>query len=109
MMHKVLFSLVLFLALNAVFGESFAEPACDSGWTEFGDEKCYYVVPKLMTWEEANTACKGASNGSRMVAIKFKDEQDFIEDLLFKKQKLVDNVWIGAKRLNNKSEFRYAS
>ncbi len=37
-----------------------------------------------------------------MVTIPFKDEQDFLSNLLFKTHKVVDNVWIGAKCTSNK-------
>lgn len=39
--------------------------------------------------------------------IKSKEEEDFIEDYLLNQKKIYKNVWIGAKRNNARSEFRW--
>ncbi len=55
----------------------------------------------LQTYEDAEKTCQ-QENSSRLISISFREEQEFLSNFLFNKSQVVDNVWIGAKYINNK-------
>ncbi len=71
-------------------------------WETYKDEKCFKVLDKVGTEEEAEKICSQQENNSTLITIHSKDEQDFLSNLLFKTHKVVDAVWIGAKFSSNK-------
>lgn len=76
------------------------------GKLQCNEEKCYLLVNQIGNWEEAKTTCEGLAEKYSMLAIiDSKEEQDFVEDYLFKKEQIIDNVWIGGRRENVSSEF----
>ena len=63
-----------------------------------------------MTRDEALTACEGPNRASYMpsiVKIESKSEQKQIENYLFKRLGITENVWIGAKRDEDSSNFEW--
>lgn len=86
-----------------------ASGACGSNWVQYGEEYCYQVVEKTVNWDQAKQLCEelDSESNSTLVAIRSKDVQDFIEDYLYNQKNVIDNVWIGAKRNDENSEFRY--
>jgi Lectin C-type domain len=82
-------------------GESISQDSCGD-WEPFKEEKCFKIFEKvgLQSYEEASKICK--DNDSSLVSIRSQEEQQFLTNLLFSKSKLVENVWIGAKYINNK-------
>lgn len=101
-MMKILF-IVLFLKLVA-----FANSSCKKGWQKFENEKCYKLFNDFLTWDEAIAKCQSLENvsNSTMLTIKSVEEQDFIQKWLFIQKEVSDNVWLGARRINAKTEFR---
>lgn len=83
---------------------------CGSDWVPFGEEKCYQLVTDhAATWDKAKSICESLSDGEEnatLVMIKFEEEEDFIEDYLIKQKQVLENVWIGARRSDNNSDFR---
>jgi hypothetical protein len=75
-------------------------------WELYKDEKCFKVLGKVGTEEEAEKICSQQENRSTLITIHSKDEQDFLSNLLFKTHNVVDSVWIGAKYSSNK--FKWA-
>jgi hypothetical protein len=76
---------------------SLHENGCDN-WKSYKDEKCFKLFDSFKTFDDANQFCKNQKANSNLVSIASQEEQDFIANYLFEKQKIVDNVWIGAKR-----------
>lgn len=97
----VFYSLMLLVYTSRVKCEN----QCDPGWSQYGDEFCYQVVEKVVKWQQAKELCEDLDN-STLTMIKSKEEQDFIEDFLYKQKHIVDNVWIGGHRIDGNSEFR---
>ncbi len=46
-------------------------------------------------------ACLRAGNGSYLLTMLSKEEQEFISEFIFKTHKMVENVWLGLKKNNN--------
>lgn len=97
---------LLFMCVS-IGNKSFAVSQCDEGWIQFGDEKCYQLVEKVANWQQAKSLCEDGSNHSTLAMITSQQEQDFIEDYLYRQKHTVDNVWIGGKRTDDNSEFRW--
>jgi hypothetical protein len=55
----------------------------------------------LLTYEEAEKSCSLAENGSYLITIHSKEEQDFVSNFLFGTNGLVENIWLGLKNKNN--------
>ncbi len=72
-------------------------------WEPYKDEKCFKIIDEtLRAHADAEKSCSQLENSSTLLIIRFKDEQDFLSNFLFKTNKKVDNVWIGAKFTTNK-------
>lgn len=82
---------------------------CEDGWTEFGDnDKCFRLLEKVATWEEAADFCKeNGSNKSTLATIKSQLEQNQILNYLYHQKNTIDNVWIGGRRLNASERFKW--
>ena len=77
-------------------------------WTAFKDEKCVKVFAhlNLRTYKSAKSICTSQkADHPKLVMIHSKEEQDFIENLLFDEKKVIENVWIGAKFDNETKQF----
>ncbi len=55
----------------------------------------------MLTYEEAEKSCSLAENGSYLITIHSKEEQDFVSNFLFGTNGLVENIWLGLKNKNN--------
>jgi hypothetical protein len=66
---------------------------------QFKDEKCIQIIDKTVTqtFEKAHAVCASKGHEVTLLAIRSQEEQDFIQQYLLKKIKVVDNVWLGAK------------
>ncbi len=72
-------------------------------WQQYEGQKCVKIVDadKTLSFDDAVKACLQADNGSYLLTIHSKEEQDFISEFLFKTNKIVENVWLGLKKDNN--------
>ncbi len=72
-------------------------------WQQYKDEKCVKILgaDKILSFDDAVKACLQADNGSYLLTMHSKEEQDFISEFLFKTNKIVENVWLGLKKDNN--------
>ncbi len=71
-------------------------------WASYKDEKCFKVFDKvgLQTHDEAEKICQ--EEKSNLLSIHSLEEQEFLNEFIFTKSKVVDNVWIEAKFDNKK-------
>jgi len=75
-------------------------------WETFKDEKCFKIFSKedLQTYENALKSCSQLEKVStRLLTISSKEEQDFVSDFIFNKNKIKEDVWLGGKRVNSSS------
>ena len=90
---------------------------CGHGWEEFSDNsstgvECYRLVQKAVTYEQAKEECEQLSedNEAKLATINSDAAQHFVTLYLFHKLKLVDSVWIGAKRsLENVRRYEFCT
>jgi hypothetical protein len=96
----VIFSLLI---LSICYGITIAADLPCGDWEPYKEEKCFKIFDKvgLQTYEDAEKTCHQQDNSSRLISIRFREEQEFITNL-FKTHRVVDNVWIGAKYIINK-------
>jgi hypothetical protein len=66
-------------------------------------KKCINIFDsgRFFTFDDAEKSCSQLGDGSSILSIYSKEEQDFISDSLFKTNKMVDNVWLGLKKNSN--------
>ena len=92
-------------------GDSFASNTSACGdWVVFKEEKCLklYVDKDLQTYENAKQICASQEIGNpTLIMINSKDEQDFIENLLFNVNKVVEAVWLGARKDPKTKKFHW--
>lgn len=71
------------------------------------EKKCYLLVQDSATWQDGIRICQNIDIDSNVTIaiIKSKEEDDFVKKYLNKKR-VIKNVWIGAKRDNESSDFR---
>ncbi len=76
---------------------------CGDNWQHYKDEKCVQIIgaQNTLSFDEAEKQCLQADNGSSLLTIHSKEEQDFISEFLFKTNKIVENVWLGLKKSSN--------
>ncbi len=69
----------------------------------YDDQKCIKIFYKkrLMTFDDALKLCLQLGNGSTILTINSKEEQNLISKFLFKTHNIVDGIWIGLKNKNN--------
>lgn len=74
----------------------------------YSNEKCIKVFNKLQTYEEAKITCiQQETNNPSLITINSLEEQKFLESLFFDQNKIVDNIWLGAKRNNKTNQFEW--
>src|SRR5699024_1501671 len=71
-------------------------------WEPYKDLKCFKVANKLGTFADAEKACHDLDSSAQLISIASHEEQQFVQNFLFVKSKLLDNVWIGAKNVAGK-------
>ena len=71
-------------------------------WIQYKDNKCFKVLEKKSTEDEAIAYCKQSDQKSSLVSIHSKEEQEFLNNVLKIYSNISDNAWIGLK-YNNKS------
>jgi hypothetical protein len=59
----------------------------------------------LQTYENAIKTCKQEDQTSNLLSIRSLHEQEFLNNLLFANNKVVDEIWIGLKNKSNKFEW----
>ena len=52
----------------------------------------------MLNYQDAIKACHAASPDATLLSIESSHEQLFMSDLLFHRYKVVDTVWLGARR-----------
>ena len=77
-------------------------------WHQFKDIKCIQIADKdnLHNFEDSEKICSQMDKTSTLITIHSAEEQEFINEYLFKTNKIVDNVWIGLKYNNNAFEWK---
>jgi hypothetical protein len=58
-----------------------------------------------MTFDDAEKSCNQLGNGSTLLTIHSKEEQNLISNFLFKTHNIVDGIWLGLKINNNSFEW----
>jgi hypothetical protein len=58
-----------------------------------------------LIFDDAEKSCLQADNGSSILTIHSKEEQEFISEFIFKTNKIVDNIWLGLK--SNNKQFKW--
>jgi len=78
-------------------------------WYSFKDMKCIKIIDKetLHNFDDSEKICSQMS--STLITIHSAEEQNWISEFLFKTNKIVDNVWINMKIMNNKIEWKDSS
>lgn len=73
-------------------------------WIPFKHDKCFKIFDKvgLQSFDDARKTCSDHGNSSRLIQINSLEEQEFVVNYLFQENHIVDNVWLGAKFVNNK-------
>jgi len=104
-MVSQIISKFLFTLTESILDESVADDSPCGDWEPYKDEKCFKVLRKYGSEEEAEKICNQEENSATLIIIRSKDEQDFLSKLLFHTHKVVDNVWIGVKHTSN--EFKW--
>lgn len=95
-----------YILLLLFFFNSTCAHTCDGEWVPFKTEFCFKVLPsKLDTYADAEAECK--KEASSLAVIHYAEEQQFLSDFLFKKSKLVNSVWIGARNIASGSKSTY--
>jgi hypothetical protein len=77
-------------------------------WESYKDEKCIKILEseKLLSFEDGEESCMEEDSGS-ILTIHSKEEQEFISKFLFKTHGIVDDIWIGMKRINNSHKYMW--
>lgn len=91
------------------------EPTQCADWKLYKDEKCFKIVEKagIQSQEDAEIVCSAFSEEltvealPRLITIKTQEEQEFIYHVLFKQEKLLDNVWLGMRKEENSSVYKW--
>lgn len=86
-----------------------ADSLCGLNWVPYKTEKCFQLIQKVSNWQESKDLCHQIDQeyDSGLATIKSKDEDQFLSNYLFREIKLVDNVWIGARRADGNSVFKW--
>jgi predicted nucleic acid-binding Zn-ribbon protein len=78
-------------------------------WIAYKDEKCFKIIKTSATHDEAEIICnqdfRTDSVAPTLVSIKSAAEQEYLTKFVFEISGVEDNVWIGARRLENSNEF----
>ncbi len=85
-----------------------AETDCGD-WEPYKDGKCIKLITSLQSFFDAEKTCS-SNEESKLISIHNQDEQKVLENYLFKKRTLVDNIWLNAKSADaaKKSPFKWA-
>lgn len=79
-------------------------------WTVYSSEKCVKIFDiGPVDIEKAEAVCRdvGPEDHSRLVTIKTMQEQQFLSEFVFEKNKVVDNVWLGIKPKGSTTEHQW--
>jgi hypothetical protein len=69
-------------------------------WKSFKDEKCFKIFSKeeVLNYENAIKSCSQLDSTSTLITISSYEEQEFLANFLFNENKVVDSIWLGAKK-----------
>lgn len=65
-------------------------------WDSYLDEKCIKIIDHTYTYDEALAACQKLEKTAIPLTIHSPEEQAFMTELIFQKNKVDDTVWLGA-------------
>lgn len=74
-------------------------------WFEFEDSKCFAVIEKIVTKDEAIEECFALDSSSTLLTIHGSDEQNFVNDLIAKYNGISTKAWIGLESRENAFEW----
>ena len=66
-------------------------------WIQYKENKCFKVLKKKSTEDEAIAYCKQLDQKSTLVTINSKEEQEFLNNALNIYTNISENAWIGLK------------
>jgi hypothetical protein len=77
----------------------------DSSWIKYKDTKCFKLLKTYANWSEAKVACSSSSSlaSASLARISSEDEQAFLKHYLFNTSEAINNIWIGASRVDAKN------
>ncbi len=78
-------------------------------WEPYRDKKCIKLINNknsLQSFDEAEKSCASSEN-SNLISINNQDEQSFLENYLFKKKCVIENIWLGAKSDSHSHVFHW--
>lgn len=88
----------IFIIFNLCFLFYYVDGENSCGdWEPYREEKCFRVIENANTQSFSDATKTCATYNSRMITIGSKNEQTFLENYLFNKKAIVDNVWLGGK------------
>ena len=99
-----------------IFGEFFRlgsatnYPCGGDNWIAFKDEKCFKLIKKFATGDEARKICnqeylQSDSSLPTLASINSAAEQEYLTKFIFDTSGIKISVWIGANRTENVSQF----
>src|SRR4051794_3459886 len=99
---KIFFSSIIYIFLDS----SIASTPCGD-WEPFEESHCYKILghSQIHTYDDAEIMCK--ENNATLLQIRYHEEQDYVANFLFSENKVVDNVWLGAKYEIGYKQFKW--
>lgn len=106
-MSKILLLVLgLTAAIAVVLGNALTPSTTSSrcgDWVAYKDEKCFKIASRAgyQTQADAEIVCRAYSaelnreSYPRLIQIKTEDEQNFLHNLLYVENNIVDNIWLG--------------
>jgi hypothetical protein len=76
------------------------EATCGADWVAYTDTKCFKVLEKKGTEDEAKANCSQVESSSTLITIGTKEEQTFLSNLLEKYNTVSESAWIGLEYSN---------
>lgn len=81
-------------------------------WIAYKDEKCFKLIKTFTNGNQARTLCQGEKLHDDQLAptlasIHSAEEQEFLNNFIFKTNKLQSNVWIGLKQVHNVTSYAW--
>lgn len=98
----------VFIATSLVIFVPSVYSQCDDGWVAFANAKCYKLFDDYVDRDKAEEKCQQGQLGEdepSLGLIKTNAEQKFVSNYVFNVLGVTDGVWIGARRIDNETNF----
>ncbi|OXA46704.1 uncharacterized protein LOC110856020 [Folsomia candida] len=113
----VILTICSFVISTLVSGQGTTYHKClHSGWIPYKNEKCLKILNLYETHSAAISSCQKqllfddlieVNLHATLLQISSKDEEEFVDKLLFNISRYADNVWLGAVRDGPRAQFRW--